>query len=108
MRKWTVFLAGALAVTLALSIAGVRTGAASDDKDKSAAFQRLDKDGDGTLSASEFAAKGKGDPDKTKKVESRFKRLDADGDGKLTPAEFESGGGKKGGKKKSGGADEDE
>lgn len=94
-------LAGALSLTLA---AGPTPAAADDQADKAAGFARLDKDGDGALSKSEYGARGKGDPAKTKKIEGRFKRLDADGDGKLSPGEFASGG-KKDGKKK---GDEDD
>jgi hypothetical protein len=75
--------------------AATPTPGAKPKMDPEAAFKKLDKDGDGSVSLEEFkgSARAKKDP---AKAEEFFKKKDKDSDGKLTLEEFKAqGGGKK-------------
>jgi len=84
-----------LILTALLAFAAISYGADEPKKkgggDPEAAFKKLDKDGDGSLSLEEFKAGAK-DP---AKAEEQFKKLDKDGNGKLSLEEFKARGGKK-------------
>ena len=55
--------------------------------DRSAQFDKLDKDKNGSLSKEEFMARAKTDEQK-KRMETQFTRLDKDKDGSISKEEF--------------------
>ena len=66
------------------SAASASSSGAKPAPDRSRAFQRWDKNGDGVLTLEEYTA---GLANKTR-ADVRFKNFDKDGDGKLTREEF--------------------
>ena len=69
---------GATAMTAFLGLAGARVAFADNEADM---FKKMDTDGDGKISADEFAAAGK----------EKFTKMDTNGDGKLSADELKAG-----------------
>ncbi len=82
MRRWFVFAL----VAACFSCGPLAMGA--EKKDPEEVFKKLDKDGDGKLSMSEFVGKKQGD--KLTAAEATFKAKDKDSDGYLTLDEFKA------------------
>lgn len=87
MRKLLMF---ALVLGLVSPLAAADKPEKPKQQDLEAVFKRLDKDGNGSLTAEEF--RGKRD---ATKADAQFKRLDKNGDGKLSLEEFKNRGKKK-------------
>ena len=87
-----------LALSIAFSTAVAQE--AKPKRDPAETLKKLDKDGDGKISAEEWKAIPSAKTDPAKNAES-FKKLDKNGDGFLTPEELSAmSGGKGGGKGK--------
>ncbi len=102
MKLNTRFVITALVSALALPLAVSAAQGEKKGKGTPMNFASIDKDGDGSISESEYVAAldGRAKADAAKK---RFATLDKDGDGKLTKEEHAAGskgGGKKKGDKK--------
>jgi Ca2+-binding EF-hand superfamily protein len=69
---------GAAAMTAFFGLAGARVALADAESDM---FKKMDTDGDGKISADEFAAAHK----------EKFQKMDTNGDGKLSPEEMKAG-----------------
>jgi Ca2+-binding EF-hand superfamily protein len=79
----------ALVPLVAVAFGGASTFAADKPKpDPEAAFKKMDKDSDGSLTEAELVGKKEGEmADKAKKL---FAKLDANKDGKLSLEEFKA------------------
>ena len=89
MRKFFSYLTVA---ALALGVAAPSFAADKEKKkpDPEAAFKKMDKDGDGSLTEAELIGKKTGEM--ADKAKAMFARKDKDKDGKLTLEEFKAGG----------------
>lgn len=70
-----------------LSSVVVAPSLAADDAKLEAQFKKMDKDGDGKLSETEYLGKKNAENAEAK---AKFKELDKDGDGSLTLEEFKA------------------
>lgn len=75
MRTWIVIALGAAVLTVTPAVAQ------NAKKDTKTSFSRLDRDGDGKLTLSEFLGKNK--KNESQKT-ARFKKMDGNADGALT------------------------
>jgi Ca2+-binding EF-hand superfamily protein len=88
------FISAAVVGVFAFGLGAAPVQAAKGEKKAPAkAFNKLDKNGDGSITLEEMRGKGKKD---ASKVEKRFKKLDKNGDGKVSLAEISARGKKKG------------